>query len=70
MFQVRLTGDSLRHWMELFVTSIRESETMLTELDAAIGDADHGANMRRGMDAVAEKLDALAQFVLDGLDSA
>ena len=28
----------------------------LTELDAAIGDADHGINMDRGMQAVAAKL--------------
>src|SRR3954454_4110419 len=31
---------------------------MLTTLDSAIGDADHGANMRRGMKAVVAKLDA------------
>jgi len=33
----------------------------LTALDAAIGDADHGANMARGFAAVPAKLDALAQ---------
>jgi dihydroxyacetone kinase-like protein len=52
--------------MALYAESIRESEQMLTELDAAIGDADHGANMRRGINAVAEKLDALAQVDLSG----
>ena len=31
----------------------------LTALDQAIGDADHGINMRRGFAAVAEKIDAL-----------
>ena len=36
--------------------SIQEQEAYLTELDAAIGDADHGANMRRGLDRVRERL--------------
>jgi len=59
-FQVRFAGENLRQWMTSFAASIRESESLLTKLDSAIGDGDHGANMRRGMDAVAEKLDALA----------
>ena len=32
----------------------------LTELDAAIGDGDHGANLKRGFDAVAADVDAIA----------
>ena len=32
----------------------------LTELDSAIGDGDHGANMKRGFDAVAVEIDAIA----------
>lgn len=32
----------------------------LTELDSAIGDGDHGANMKRGFDAVAADIDAIA----------
>ena len=31
---------------------------MLSELDAAIGDGDHGENMMRGFKAVEKKLDA------------
>src|SRR5687767_1920778 len=34
-----------------------EHKDRLTELDAAIGDADHGTNMDRGMRAVVAKLD-------------
>ena len=34
-----------------------ENRSYLTELDAAIGDADHGINMNRGMQAVVGKLD-------------
>ena len=33
-----------------------ENKTFLTELDAAIGDGDHGINMTRGFHAVVEKL--------------
>ena len=33
--------------------AIRENADELTELDRAIGDGDHGANLRRGFDAVA-----------------
>ena len=35
-----------------------EQKDYLTELDSAIGDADHGINMNRGMQAVLGKLDA------------
>ncbi len=35
---------------------IEENHEMLTDLDREIGDADHGANMRRGFRAVLEKL--------------
>jgi dihydroxyacetone kinase-like protein len=59
-FQVRVTGENLRHWMTLFDAAVRANEALLTDLDSAIGDGDHGVNMRRGMNAVAEKLDELA----------
>ncbi len=36
---------------------ITEQRAYLTELDSAIGDADHGINMSRGLDAVTTKLD-------------
>lgn len=34
-----------------------KDQTQLTELDSAIGDADHGINMARGMTAAIDKLD-------------
>jgi dihydroxyacetone kinase-like protein len=37
--------------------AINENKEMLTNLDAAIGDADHGINMSRGFDAVKSKLE-------------
>jgi len=65
-FQARVTGETLRQWIIHFATSIREEEQLLTDLDSAIGDGDHGVNMCRGMNAVVEKLDALALADLSG----
>lgn len=48
----------LADWVSRFGTAVTEKRDWLTELDSAIGDADHGANMARGMSAVAEKLGA------------
>ena len=53
-----LTVDQFSQWMRRFADDIHENAGLLTELDSAIGDADHGANMRRGMKAVVAKLDA------------
>jgi dihydroxyacetone kinase-like protein len=47
-------------WMRAFAAAVAEHRDELTALDAAIGDADHGINMDRGMQAVAARLDALA----------
>jgi phosphoenolpyruvate---glycerone phosphotransferase subunit DhaL len=43
-------------WLLAFAAEVASRRDELTELDAAIGDADHGANMDRGMQAVAAKL--------------
>jgi dihydroxyacetone kinase-like protein len=40
---------------------IRENKEYLTELDSAIGDADHGINMDRGFEAVKQKLGTIPQ---------
>lgn len=37
--------------------AMRENREYLTQLDAAIGDADHGTNMNRGFEAALERLD-------------
>jgi dihydroxyacetone kinase-like protein len=44
-------------WLRAFAEEIALQRDRLTELDAAIGDADHGVNMDRGMQAVVGKLD-------------
>jgi dihydroxyacetone kinase-like protein len=48
--------DAVR-WVRVFADVIAENKEYLTQLDSAIGDADHGINMNRGMQAVAAKLD-------------
>jgi dihydroxyacetone kinase-like protein len=45
-------------WVGAFAEAIAENKEYLTALDAAIGDADHGINMNRGMQAVMAKLQA------------
>ncbi len=42
----------LSAWMREFARVVGENRDFLTELDSAIGDADHGINMDRGMTAV------------------
>ena len=45
-------------WVREFARLIAVEKGTLTDLDSAIGDADHGANMDRGMTAVLAALDA------------
>jgi phosphoenolpyruvate---glycerone phosphotransferase subunit DhaL len=47
-------------WLQNFATEIERNKEYLTELDAAIGDADHGINMDRGFKKVAGQLSSLA----------
>jgi dihydroxyacetone kinase-like protein len=47
-------------WVREFARLIAANKDELTQLDSAIGDADHGANMDRGMAAVVVALDAEA----------
>jgi phosphoenolpyruvate---glycerone phosphotransferase subunit DhaL len=48
-------------WIETFRSTIEANKTYLTQLDSAIGDADHGANMDRGMRAAVSKIEALPE---------
>lgn len=52
-----VTTAVLEDWVRKFATLVSENRDHLTELDAAIGDADHGSNMDRGMRAVVAALD-------------
>ncbi|MFJ4224440.1 dihydroxyacetone kinase subunit DhaL [Microbacterium sp. NPDC089695] len=58
---------TLSDWIHRFRDAVVENKDRLTELDSAIGDADHGSNMARGMDAVVAKLDAGVPATVDEL---
>jgi phosphoenolpyruvate---glycerone phosphotransferase subunit DhaL len=54
---VSVSFEDAVHWVRSFADVIAENKEYLTQLDSAIGDADHGINMNRGMQAVLGKLD-------------
>jgi len=58
MTRVTISYDAVVEWLRAFAAVVAERKDYLTELDSAIGDADHGINMNRGMQAVLGKLDA------------
>jgi dihydroxyacetone kinase-like protein len=49
-----------RTWIGEIVAAVQAQRDYLTELDAAIGDGDHGVNLDRGFSAVRTKLDEAA----------
>lgn len=51
-----ITTDTIATWLRLFTSDVVANVDELTQLDAAIGDADHGSNMERGMTAVVDGL--------------
>ena len=55
-----MTNEDIMRWLERTADVLRENRTYLTELDAAIGDADHGINMDRGFSAIRDKFPAMA----------
>lgn len=56
-----ITRDDVLIWIKDYARVVEENHTMLTNLDREIGDADHGANMRRGFKAVLEKLPSVEE---------
>ena len=61
-----ITCQDILIWIRTFAETITANRTYLTELDSAIGDADHGFNMDRGMQAVVGKLDGIATHDIGG----
>jgi dihydroxyacetone kinase-like protein len=55
-----VTTADLAEWLREFARLVDENKDLLTELDAAIGDADHGANMHRGLTAAVAAIDESA----------
>ena len=52
----RLSEEAVIAWIDLAAAAIDERKALLNDLDAPIGDSDHGANMARGFSAVKAKL--------------
>lgn len=51
-----ITRHQILTWLRVFAQVLQENRELLTELDAAIGDADHGINMDRGFKKVLSQL--------------
>jgi dihydroxyacetone kinase-like protein len=58
---------TLAAWVREYARLIDEKTQYLSDLDAAIGDADHGINMQRGMSAVLKGLDETPPADMAGL---
>ena len=57
---------TIHAWMTTIAESVRDRRDYLTQLDAAIGDGDHGVNMDRGFDAVGKALAAASAAAQEG----
>jgi dihydroxyacetone kinase-like protein len=55
-----ITRDDVVNWLNECGRVLAENKDYLTQLDSAIGDADHGANMDRGFKAALAKLPTVA----------
>jgi len=55
-----VTKAQILQWLRLLAAVYGENKEYLTELDSAIGDADHGINMARGFREVLAKVDEMA----------
>jgi dihydroxyacetone kinase-like protein len=56
-----LTPEQLKRLIETLARTVIAEADRLTALDQAIGDGDHGLNMKRGFEAVLADLDGLAR---------
>ncbi|UYM04704.1 dihydroxyacetone kinase subunit DhaL [Solicola gregarius] len=61
------TLSDLDAWLRRYAATIHDQVAYLTELDAAVGDADHGTNMDRGMQKVVGVLDSESFEAADAL---
>ena len=59
--RMSLGHDDVLRWIRAFAAEIDANKEQLTQLDAAVGDGDHGINMERGMAAVVVKVDATGE---------
>ncbi len=59
-----MTGELINALVDRSVSVVEAHAEELTALDQAIGDGDHGINMKRGFRAIAEQKDALSALDL------
>src|SRR5437588_2655501 len=57
-----MTNEDILRWLERIADVLHENSAYLTQLDSAIGDADHGINMDRGFSAVRAKFPAMTSM--------
>jgi phosphoenolpyruvate---glycerone phosphotransferase subunit DhaL len=62
----RVDSGTVTRWLEGSAVALHEQRDYLTQLDAAIGDADHGTNMDRGFSSVVAKLEELGDTTPPG----
>ncbi|MGW2420565.1 dihydroxyacetone kinase subunit DhaL [Streptomyces sp. NPDC001709] len=62
-----LDADFFRRWMAAAAASVNREADRLTDLDSAIGDADHGSNLQRGFTAVTTALEKEAPDTPGGI---
>ena len=65
-----VTNEVIIDWLARFHDIVAKQRAYLTELDSAIGDADHGVNMDRGLAQVVEMLQHLGNDLLTSLGGA
>lgn len=61
-----LDHSSMTRWVRTCARLMRDHQAYLTQLDSAIGDADHGANMTRGFNAAEERVSELGRDTSPG----
>ena len=54
--RVEVPYEQVVAWLKAYAATLAENKEYLTELDSAIGDADHGINMDRGFTAARAKV--------------
>ena len=59
--------EQILKWLAITADVLEQNKDYLTELDAAIGDADHGINMNRGFQKVKQKLTSLSDRDIENI---
>jgi dihydroxyacetone kinase-like protein len=62
---VKFDTQATRQMLQAIAAAVIERAAELTELDRAIGDADHGLNLERGFQAVLDHLDEIGARPID-----